>query len=148
MDAERAIVADDSLVDIRDIPGSGYKFFCGSKTFGARIVAEASAAQLVLDGRYMVCGVKVNGVAVATSVMDNVLEIELLKGEENFIELTVTSSLRNLYGPHHLGYEPGGVSPTSFTFRTTWNDGVSPDYYEDYNTVPFGLVKVGLKYAK
>ena len=114
----------------------------------ARIVAEKSHARLVLDGRYMVCGVKVNGVAVATSVMDNVVEIELLKGEENFIELTVTSSLRNLYGPHHLGIEPGGVSPTSFTFRTTWKDGVSPDYHEDYNTVPFGLTGVGLAYEK
>lgn len=148
VDDARAIVADDSLVSITDIPGSGYKYFCGSKTFGARIVAEAASAQLVLDGRYMVCGVKVNGVAVAPSVLDNVVEIPLTKGEENFIELTVTSSLRNLYGPHHLGYEPGGVSPTSFTFRTTWKDGVSPDYHEDYNTVPFGLVKVGLKYAK
>ncbi len=148
VDESRAIVADDSLVDMTDIPGSGYKYFCGSKNFIARITAEKAHAQLVLDGRYMVCGVKVNGMPVVTAVMDNVVDIALEKGVANTIELTVTSSLRNLFGPHHMGYEPGGVSPSCFTMRGTWENGKSPEYHEDYNTVPFGLTGVALRYEK
>lgn len=148
VDENRAIVADDGLVDLRDIPGSGYKYFCGSKTFGARILAEKAHAQLVLDGRYMVCGVRVNGIDATPSVLDNVVPITLEKGQENYIELTVTSSMRNLFGPHHLGCDPSGVGPESFTMRGTWKDGVSPRYHADYTTVPFGLTGVALQYEK
>lgn len=146
VDAEGAIIADDRLVDLRDIPGSGYKFFCGSKTFGARIVAEKTHALLTLEGNYMVCGLQVNGLPQPPSVLDDRLPLTLEKGQENYIELTVTSSLRNLFGPHHLGCEPGGVDPSCFTMRGTWQDGKSPRYHADYNTVPFGLTAVTLRY--
>ncbi len=148
VDGDRAIVADDGLVDLTDIPGSGYKYFCGSKTFIARITAEKAHAQLVLDGRYMVCGIKVNGLPVEPAVLDNVVELTLEKGQPNTIELTVTSSLRNLFGPHHMGCEPGGVSPTCFTMRGSWENGTSPLYHEDYHTVPFGLTGVAIRYEK
>ena len=148
VDADRAIIADNGIVDLADIPGSGYPHFCGSKTFAARIRAEKAHARLVLDGRYMVCGVRVNGVPCAGSVLDNVVPVTLNKGEENVIELTVTSSLRNMFGPHHMGLEPAGVSPVCFTMRGTWENGTSPDFHPDYNLVPFGLTGVGLQYEK
>lgn len=148
VDETRAIVADDALCALQDIPGSGYKYFCGSKTFGACITAEKAHALLTLTGNYMVCGLQVNGVPQAASVLDNVLPLTLEKGQDNYIELTVTSSLRNLYGPHHLGCEPGGVDPSCFTMRGTWKDGESPRYHADYHTVPFGLTAVTLRYEK
>jgi len=148
LDGDRALITDDSAVRLQDIPGSGYKHFCGSKTFTARITAEKAHALLTLDGRYMVCGVKVNGISVGSSVLDNTVALTLNKGEENIVELTVTSSLRNMFGPHHMGCEPAGVSPICFTMRGGWENGENPDYHPDYNTVPFGLTGVTLRYEK
>lgn len=148
VDDSRAVVADDNVVDIRSIDTCGYKYFCGSKTFIARITAERTHAELVLDGRWMVCGVRVNGVDCAPAVLDNVVPVTLLKGQDNYLELTVASSLRNMFGPHHLGFEPAGVDPSCFTMRGTWENGQSPRFHADYNTVPFGLTGVALRYEK
>ena len=58
------------------------------------------------------------------------------------------SSLRNLFGPHHLGFEPDGVGPDCFHMRGSWENGQSARYHADYTTMPFGLTGVTLCYAK
>lgn len=148
IDADRALIADDHQIDLRDIPGSGYRFFCGRMTFAADITPEQAEACLKLDGRYMVCHVRVNGEEAGASILENTVPITLKPGEENHIELTLVSSLRNLFGPHHLGFEPDGVGPDCFHMRGSWENGQSARYHADYTTVPFGLTGVTLCYAK
>ena len=117
-------------------------------TFAADITPEQAEACLKLDGRYMVCHVRVNGEEAGASILENTVPITLKPGEENHIELTLVSSLRNLFGPHHLGFEPDGVGPDCFHMRGSWENGQSARYHADYTTVPFGLTGVTLCYAK
>lgn len=85
-------------------------------------------------------------------------EIEItpwIKAGENTLTLTLSNSLRNLFGPHHhVGGELVSVGPVSFTGRTVWtgNDIGENDWYEkrltgktgiwrdDYYIIPFGLL--------
>ena len=64
----------------------------------------------------------------------------LTKGK-NDVRIVLKSSLRNLFGPHHIKgcVEPMGVGPGSFTMRGSWKDGVSAGYTHDYQSVPFGV---------
>lgn len=66
---------------------------------------------------------------------------------DNEITIVIRSSLRNLYGPHHLKgiVEPMGVCPTTFTMRGDWGNGVSQYYTHDYHFVDFGIEKIMIK---
>ncbi len=124
---------------------AGYPFFMG------KLVLEGSLdwdgrQQLTLgiDGRFLVAQLAVNGHAVELS-LDNKGDITpcLQKGE-NHVKICLRSSLRNLFGPHHYKpeAEPMGVSPYQFHMRGTWDQGLSPDYTHQYNSVPFGPEKI------
>lgn len=67
----------------------------------------------------------------------------LLEGE-NTIEITLTGSLRNLLGPHHLKHgESYSVSPGSFYRRSSvWRGEDNPDWTDDYSFVEFGIFLV------
>ncbi|HOX36384.1 MAG TPA: glycosyl hydrolase [Candidatus Brocadiia bacterium] len=62
---------------------------------------------------------------------------------QNIIEVILTSSARNLFGPHHhVRGEPQQVSPLTFRGRKTWTDDeASPQktWTDRYCFVPFGL---------
>ena len=62
--------------------------------------------------------------------LDNKGDItELLKNGENEITITLRSSMRNIFGPHHYKPipEPMGVSPYNFEFRGEWAEGRIPE---------------------
>lgn len=80
-----------------------------------------------------------------------------IKNGENNIELILTNSLRNLLGPHHhIRGELVGVSPSSFTGKSSWtsklkgeNDwydkrltGQTQIWVDDYFFVPLGINNV------
>ena len=125
-----------------NITESGYPFFGGS------IVAETEydyrkggETRLVLNGRYAVCRVEVNGEPVTTLMFENSVELAgLLKEGKNVIRLTVYNSLRNTLGPHHNeNPEPYWVCPPNFSLEKGWKDGKCAAYRERYALVRFGV---------
>lgn len=143
---ERGVLRADGNMNIRDITGSGYAYFCGNMKFQAQVTGEGENAELVVNGDYMVFHVKVNGKSIAENVFSRNVPLKLTAGKENMIELTLTSSMRNLFGPHHGQESPECTSPDSFTMRGSWKNGESPLYRKKYATVPFGVKSVLLTY--
>ena len=78
--------------------------------------------------------------------LDNKGDItDMLWYGENEITVTLRSSMRNIFGPHHFKPvpEPMGVSPENFEFRGQWFGGRTPEKYSDnYNFVPFGVKNI------
>ena len=127
---------------------AGYPFFKGQIRLTGKISKpEKGRAVLRLQGRFMMATVKVNG-QETDLVLDTKGDItDLLHAGENDAEITLYSSLRNLFGPHHYKPEPEplGVGPHCFTMRGTWLNGKdAEDYTPAYNTVPFGVDKIFL----
>ena len=104
-----------------------------------------SQAMLEISGRYQTAEVTANG-RKCHFVLDDRKEItHCLHPGENELKITLRSSLRNLFGPHHfkLNPEPTGVSPDQFEFRGQWERGKTAKYYTpNYNFVPFGADKI------
>ena len=143
---------DKSLSKITALPPvtgelykEGYPFFKGTVTLRGEYDWDGlGEAYIKPEGRYMMADMKING-KEAMIVFENRLNItKLLKVGKNDIEMTLTASLRNFFGPHHRATdpEPMGTGPDSFHMRGTWGNGVSPKYTHNYNFVPFGVEKV------
>ncbi len=148
VDEKRRIRKPEKKISIRDITGSGYPYFAGKITLVAKVFARQKKAKIVVEGNYMIYHVKINGKDAGQSVFSESVPVELMPGKENGIELTLTSSMRNLLGPHHLKQETDCVSQDCFTMRGTWKNGESPQYQEEYRTVRFGVEHVWLKYEE
>ena len=103
-------------------------------------------AYLMVNGDYMIYGVKVNGEITAENIFSKSVPVKLIPQKENTIELTLTSSMRNLFGPHHVPETPECTSPDCFTMRGSWENGESPLYRKEYATVPFDVKSVLLEY--
>ena len=118
----------------------GFPFFRGDITLMQKITAENPAAKLVIDGRFHLIEMKVNGKYVGKMMFDNELDLSgyLIKGE-NEIEITLTVGNRNLLGPFHTTEEePFGVGPDTFERFGTWKNGKSElvkDYYAFVKTI-------------
>jgi len=125
---------------------NGYPFFKGAVTMQGTYEYDGEGVrELSLDkGRFIVANLTVNGEKVDV-IMDTKKDItKYLKKGKNDIVIRLKSSLRNLFGPHHFKpiVEPLGVSPTTFTMRGQWKDGVAENYTHDYHVVPFGLDEI------
>lgn len=125
---------------------TGYPFFKGKICLAGKVFKpDTGKVALRLQGRFMMATVKVNE-KETNFVLDTAGDIsDLLHEGENDVKITVYSSLRNLFGPHHYKpeAEPLGVSPHCFTMRGTWENGEdSWDYTPEYHTVPFGVDKI------
>lgn len=124
----------------------GYPFFKGSLTLSGTFSWDgAGVVRLMPQGRFMTADLTVNGHKTSI-VLDDARDITALaqKGE-NTVSITLYSSLRNLFGPHHfkLNPEPTGVSPDHFEFRGQWHDGKTAKHYtEQYHFVPFGADRI------
>lgn len=125
---------------------NGYPFFKGEVTLSGKITKpESGKAILDICGRFMTVRVDVNG-REKLFTLDGKGDItDMLESGENTVKITLRSSMRNLFGPHHYKPEPEpmGVSPYNFEFRGGWYGGKVPDRYTDeYNSVPFGASRI------
>mgnify|MGYP002765718359 CR=1 FL=1 len=126
----------------------GYPFFKGEITLKG-VVCKAKEGRMILgfDGRFMTAKVRANG-REKLFALDSKGDIsDILENGENEIIVTLRSSMRNVFGPHHYKPvpEPMGVSPDNFEFRGGWYGGRIPDRYtSEYNFVPFGVKKIVL----
>ena len=125
---------------------NGYPFFKGEMTITGSLCWDGeSQAMLEISGRYQTAELSLNG-QKTHFVLDDRKDItrHLLPGV-NTVTVTLRSSLRNLFGPHHfkLNPEPTGVSPDQFEFRGQWVQGKNAKYYTpSYHFVPFGADKI------
>jgi len=144
---------DFSLSKRKDMPSvtdelykHGYPFFKGELTLKGNIFkAENGRTAIKLCGRFMTAKVSVNGKERLFTLDDKGDITNLLKNGENEITVTVRSSMRNIFGPHHYKpvSEPMSVSPYHFEFRGGWIGGKTPvDYTDEYNFVPFGIKNI------
>ena len=124
----------------------GYPFFKGEITLKGKInKAESGRTVIEFGGRFMTAKVCANG-KEKLFTLDNKGDItDMLWYGENEITVTLRSSMRNIFGPHHFKPvpEPMGVSPENFEFRGQWFGGRTPANYSDnYNFVPFGVKNI------
>ena len=118
----------------------GFPFFKGDITLTQKITVDNTDAKLVVDGRFHLIEVKVNGKYVGKMLFDNELDLsDYLNKGENEIEITLTVGDRNLLGPFHTEeQEPLGVGPNTFERFGTWKNGKSKhvkDYYAFVKTI-------------
>jgi hypothetical protein len=141
----------------RDLVRAGYPFFAGRLALTKDVVlkeAPSPGALLELSPPAAVTAtVEINGQEAGTvwQAPWTVPVGELLVRGTNRIAVTLTTSLRNLLGPHHYGDpEPDLVTPDAFA-GAMGRPGGAPAanrlYRADYNVADFGLGgKVVLRY--
>ncbi len=120
--------------EIKSLIKDGFPFFKGDITLTQKITVEDTKAKLMIDGRFHLIEVKVNGKYAGKMMFENELDLTgYLKQGENEIELTLTVGNRNLLGPFHAPEEePLGVGPYTFERFGTWKEGKSKLLRESY----------------
>lgn len=150
---EGVISATHSILDLDNLQEKGLKFFAGKVWFEGELYIQDENCSLRLLGQYMTARVYVNGKFAGAAVLGEEIDISrFTKIGKNKVEISITSSLRNTYGPHHvrgLG-EIYGIIPRMFTFRGCWNGDKAvlfgQSYFApDYEYVPFGLERIVLQ---
>ena len=119
----------------------GYPFFSGDITLKQTVCVDDADYELVVDERFQLLEVKVNGQYVGKLMFSQKMDLShVLKKGENEVEIVLTVGNRNLLGPFHTQEEePFGVGPYTFERIGTWTDGKSPLVCEGYAFVK-GLV--------
>lgn len=121
---------------------NGYPFFSGDLVLkGTLDYAGEGKAILAIGGRYIQAKVRANGKEMLFAMDDKGDITSLLSKGENEVEIVLSSSLRNLFGPYHLkNSERKPIGRPSFTFQRMWpQDETLPEgFTEEYLSVPFG----------
>lgn len=123
--------------EVSELITDGYPFFCGDIVLEQKVNVEETDCELVIDKRFQLISVKVNGKNAGKMMFSSRLDISefLVKGE-NVIEITLTIGNRNLLGPFHTHWqEDFSVGPYTFERMGTWKNGKSEHYREGYSFV-------------
>ena len=120
----------------------GFPFFRGKMSVRQTIRLTSKDTILKIPGTWSLADVTVNGQAAGRLLLTDHLDIsKYAKAGDNEIEITFTSSNRNLLGPHHNAKQMLNVfvSPESFDLGDSWKDGKSVVYDERYNLLLLGV---------
>ena len=121
--------------EISSLIEEGYPFFSGDIILKQTVSVDDTNAALVIDKRFQMLEVKVNGKYVDKLMFGYKLDLSnyLVKGE-NELEITLTVGNRNLLGAFHTREQENfSVGPHSFERMGTWSeDGKSPFLVESY----------------
>ena len=129
-------------IDLANVVKDGYPFFAGAieaeTTYTYR---PGGPAELVVEGRYAVCEVTVNGRFAGQLMFKRHMDLRRFLAEgENRIALKLYNADRNLLGPHHYAVpEPTSVGPTTFTLESQWQNEQCPRFRSRYAFVRFGI---------
>ncbi len=143
---EFTVVDSKSEVETGDLTSQGLPFFAGNITLKKKV----NLSKDELRGAYfkleklasVIAGVKVNG-KDAGKVMWKPYTVNIsdfvVEGE-NEIEITLTTALRNLLGPHHSNIgEQYVVRPgTFYRYSPIWAWGKNPEWADGYSFVHMG----------
>ena len=119
---------------VTDLVEQGYPFFSGDITLKQTVSVEDTNSELIIDDRFQLLEVKVNGVDFGKWMFGKRLDVsKALKVGENEIEIVLTVGNRNLLGPFHtLQQENFGVGPYTWERMGTWKDGKSDAVVDKY----------------
>jgi hypothetical protein len=119
---------------VTDLVEQGYPFFSGDITLKQTVNVEDTNSELVIEDRFQLLEVKVNGVDFGRWMFGKRLDVsKALKVGENEIEIVLTVGNRNLLGPFHtLEQENFGVGPYTWERLGSWTDGKSPWVVDSY----------------
>ena len=122
---------------VTDLVEQGYPFFSGDVTLKQTITVTDTDCELVIDDRFQLLEVKVNGVDFGMWMFGKRLDIsKALKVGENEIEIVLTVGNRNLLGAFHTREQENfSVGPYTWERAGTWTDGKSPFVVDSYALV-------------
>lgn len=120
--------------EISSLIEEGYPFFSGDIRLKQTVNVEDTNCELVIDKRFHLIDVKVNGKDAGRMMFGKRLDLsKLLQKGENELELTLTVGNRNLLGAFHtMEQESTGVGPHTFERMGTWTNGKSSILRESY----------------
>ena len=112
---------------VTDLVEQGYPFFSGDITLKQTVYVEDTNAELIIDDRFQLLEVKVNGVDFGVWMFGKRLDVsKALKVGENEIEIVLTVGNRNLLGAFHtVEQENFSVGPYTWERSGSWKDGKS-----------------------
>ena len=112
----------------------GYPFFAGDIRLKQTLRVDEPNLALVVDERFHLIDVKVNGVCAGRMMFEKRIDLsKLLQKGDNEIEITLTVGNRNLLGAFHtLEEESTGIGPHTFERVGTWTNGKSNILRESY----------------
>ena len=127
-------VIGEQKKNVASLIKDGFPFFAGDIVLKQKAVCDSANMELVIDGRFQLIDVKVNGIYCGRMMFSNRLDISsALKLGENEIELTLTVSNRNLFGPFHtIWEEPKFVGPDTFERFGHWDNGKNKYLTDSY----------------
>lgn len=138
-----ALAKQKDTVDPANVITDGYPFFGGTLEIATEYEYKKGApTELVLDGRYAVAEVEVNGKPAKKMLFTKHCDLSgLLKEGKNDIVVKITNAQRNLLGPlHNREFECVSVGPKTFTGEKMWQNGEWASYLKDrYCFVRFGF---------
>ena len=122
---------------VTDLVEQGYPFFSGDITLKQTVVVDDVNSELVIDKRFQLLEVKVNGVDFGKWMFGKRLDVsKALKVGENEIELVLTIGNRNLLGPFHTREQENfGVGPYTWERSGSWKEGKSELVVDKYALV-------------
>ena len=138
-----AITKQKDTVDPTNVITDGYPFFGGTLELVTEYEYKSGApTELLLNGRFAVAEVEVNGKPAKKMLFTNHCDLSgLLSEGKNEIKINITNAQRNLLGPlHDSRIESYSVGPRTFTGEKQWKDGEWECYLKDtYCFVRFGF---------
>ena len=122
---------------VTDLVEQGYPFFSGDIVLKQTVTVEDVNSELVIDDRFQILEVTVNGVYFGKWMFGKRLDVsKALKVGENEIEIVLTIGNRNLLGPFHTREQENfGVGPYTWERAGTWKDGKSFAVVDKYALV-------------
>lgn len=139
---ERTVLCDGFILDekkaeINDFIKDGYAMFAGEITLESEIDFPSGDCLLEIGGRWQTAIVEINGIRKKL-LFDTAIDVsDMIHPGKNTVRITLTTSLRNLMGPHHFAPadESTAVSPDTFELTGTWKNGESPRFRASYSLV-------------
>ena len=126
---ERVLIGDNFYLgeqkkSVSNMLTDGYPFFSGDVVLTQKVTVEDTDYELVVDDRFQLLEVKVNGEYVGKLMFGCRMDLsKVLKKGENEVEIVLTVGNRNLLGPfHHIDQEPFSVGPYTFERMGTWDE--------------------------
>lgn len=129
---------DEPKNEVTNLILDGYPFLRGSIELEQDINIVNQNSLLLIDRRFSLIEIKINGKFVKKIMFDHKLDISnFVNVGLNKLELKLYISNRNLLGPHHVkkAEEEKACEISSFEMNGTWKNSKSSDFRENYSFV-------------
>lgn len=138
-----SLIKQKEAIDPTNVINDGYPFFGGTLELKTEYeYKKGEPTELILEGRYAVAEVEVNGKPARKLLFNDHCDLsELLLEGKNDIVIKLSNAQRNLLGPlHYADIENHSIGPATFTGEKRWENGEWGGYLKNkYCFVRFGF---------